>query len=53
MFHSGYLGGRMKLWTVEGRKKLSGLLAKMGCVPPLSLPFLVPVFVERERLTPS
>ncbi|GAA5934623.1 hypothetical protein JCM3775_002007 [Rhodotorula graminis] len=30
MFHSGYLGGRMKLWTVEGRKKLSGLLAKMG-----------------------
>lgn len=35
MFHSGYLGGRMKLWTVEGRKKLSGLLAKMGCVLPL------------------
>lgn len=32
MYHSGYLGGRMKLWTVEGRKKLSGLLAKMGCV---------------------
>ncbi|GAA5998555.1 DNA replication initiation factor CDC45 [Rhodotorula paludigena] len=30
MYHSGYLGGRMKLWTVEGRKKLSGLLAKMG-----------------------
>lgn len=32
MFHSAYLGGKMKLWTVEGRKKLSGLLAKMGCV---------------------
>ncbi|BGP49703.1 DNA replication initiation factor cdc45 [Rhodotorula kratochvilovae] len=30
MYHSGYLGGRMKLWTLEGRKKLSGLLAKMG-----------------------
>lgn len=33
MFHSGYLGVNMKLWTMEGRKKLSGLLAKMGCVP--------------------
>lgn len=31
MFHSGYLGVKMKLWTMEGRKKLSGLLAKMGC----------------------
>ncbi|BGP17816.1 hypothetical protein JCM10213_008384 [Rhodosporidiobolus nylandii] len=30
MYHSGYLGGKMKLWSVEGRKKLSGLLAKMG-----------------------
>ncbi|BGP33504.1 DNA replication initiation factor cdc45 [Rhodotorula toruloides] len=30
MFHSAYLGGKMKLWTVEGSKKLSGLLAKMG-----------------------
>ncbi|KWU44866.1 CDC45-like protein [Rhodotorula sp. JG-1b] len=30
MFHSGYLGVKMKLWTMEGRKKLSGLLAKMG-----------------------
>ncbi|GAA6003647.1 hypothetical protein JCM10207_003526 [Rhodosporidiobolus poonsookiae] len=30
MYHSTYLGGKMKLWSVEGRKKLSGLLAKMG-----------------------
>ncbi|GAA5917565.1 hypothetical protein JCM6882_001979, partial [Rhodosporidiobolus microsporus] len=30
MYHSGYLGGKMKLWSVEGRRKLSGLLAKMG-----------------------
>ncbi|GAA5988192.1 hypothetical protein JCM11641_001606 [Rhodosporidiobolus odoratus] len=30
MYHSGYLGGKMKLWSVAGRKKLSGLLAKMG-----------------------
>ncbi|GAA6032258.1 hypothetical protein JCM8097_007149 [Rhodosporidiobolus ruineniae] len=30
MYHSSYLGGKMKLWSVEGRKKLSGLLAKMG-----------------------
>lgn len=43
MFHSAYLGGKMKLWTVEGRKKLSGLLAKMGCVlafPPPLVAFL-------------
>ncbi|SGZ21410.1 BQ5605_C021g09364 [Microbotryum silenes-dioicae] len=34
MYHSGYLGSRMKLWTEKGRKNLSGMLAKMGC--PLS-----------------
>lgn len=30
MYHSGYLGSRMKLWTERGKKNLSGLLAKMG-----------------------
>lgn len=33
MYHSGYVAGRMKLWKERGRKNLSGMLAKMGCVP--------------------
>jgi len=30
MYHSGYLGSKMKLWTERGRRNLSGMLAKMG-----------------------
>ena len=32
MFHSGYVAGRMGIWKEKGRKKLVGLLAKMGSV---------------------
>lgn len=30
MLHSGYVAGRMGIWKDRGRKKLQGLLAKMG-----------------------
>lgn len=30
MLHSGYVAGRMGIWKERGRKKLQGLLAKMG-----------------------
>ncbi|KAK8849506.1 hypothetical protein IAR55_004840 [Kwoniella newhampshirensis] len=30
MLHSGYVAGRMGIWRERGRKKLQGLLAKMG-----------------------
>ncbi|GAA5923722.1 hypothetical protein JCM1841_002023 [Sporobolomyces salmonicolor] len=30
MFHSGYLGGKLNLWTDRGRRMLNGMLAKMG-----------------------
>ena len=30
MLHSGYVAGRMGIWKEKGRKKLQGLLAKMG-----------------------
>lgn len=32
MLHSGYVAGRMGIWKEKGRKKLQGLLAKMGWV---------------------
>jgi cell division control protein 45 len=32
MLHSGYVAGRMGIWREKGRKRLQGLLAKMGCV---------------------
>ena len=40
MFHSGYVAGRMGIWKEKGRKKLVGLLAKMGCVALLRFPYL-------------
>ncbi|WWC73512.1 uncharacterized protein I206_107483 [Kwoniella pini CBS 10737] len=30
MLHSGYVAGRLGIWKEKGRKKLQGLLAKMG-----------------------
>lgn len=30
MLHSGYVAGRMGIWREKGRKRLVGLLAKMG-----------------------
>lgn len=30
MLHSGYVAGRMGIWKERGRKRLQGLLAKMG-----------------------
>ena len=35
MLHSGYVAGRMSIWKEKGRKRLQGLLAKMGCVTQL------------------
>lgn len=32
MLHSGYVAGRMGIWREKGRKRLQGLLAKMGHV---------------------
>ncbi len=33
MLHSGYVAGRMGIWKEKGRKRLQGLLAKMGYGP--------------------
>ena len=30
MLHSGYVAGRMGIWREKGKKRLQGLLAKMG-----------------------
>jgi cell division control protein 45 len=30
MYHSSYVAGKLGIWKERGRKKLSGLLAKMG-----------------------
>jgi cell division control protein 45 len=32
MYHSPYVASKLGIWKDRGRKKLSGLLAKMGCV---------------------
>jgi hypothetical protein len=32
MLHSGYVAGRLGIWKEKGRKRLQGLLAKMGYV---------------------
>ena len=34
MYHSSYVAGKLGIWRERGRKKLSGLLAKMGLVSP-------------------
>ncbi|KAI0065481.1 CDC45-like protein [Artomyces pyxidatus] len=36
MFHSSYVGSKMGIWKEQGRKRLTGLLAKMGYVVPFS-----------------
>lgn len=33
MYHSSYVAGKLGIWKEKGRKRLTGLLAKMGCVP--------------------
>lgn len=33
MYHSSYVAGKLGIWKERGRKRLTGLLAKMGCVP--------------------
>jgi cell division control protein 45 len=30
MFHSSYVAGKLGIWKEQGRKRLTGLLAKMG-----------------------
>jgi len=32
MFHSSYVAGKLGIWKERGRKRLTGLLAKMGLV---------------------
>jgi cell division control protein 45 len=32
MFHSGYVASKLGIWKERGRKRLTGLLAKMGYV---------------------
>lgn len=32
MYHSSYVANKLGIWQERGRKKLQGLLAKMGCV---------------------
>lgn len=31
MYHSSYVANKLGIWRERGRKKLTGLLAKMGC----------------------
>ena len=38
MYHSAYVASKLGIWKERGRKKLSGLLAKMGYVLTLSDP---------------
>lgn len=33
MYHSPYVASKLGIWKEKGRKRLHGLLAKMGCVP--------------------
>jgi|SRR5882762_2998815 len=33
MYHSSYVAGKLGIWKERGRKRLTGLLAKMGYVP--------------------
>lgn len=32
MYHSSYVASKLGIWKEKGRKRLTGLLAKMGCV---------------------
>jgi CDC45-like protein len=38
MYHSPYVASKLGIWKERGRKKLSGLLAKMGCVLTVIFP---------------
>jgi cell division control protein 45 len=46
MYHSIYVAGKLGIWKERGRKRLTGLLAKMGYT------FLHPLFVMAETLLP-
>jgi cell division control protein 45 len=35
MLHSSYVASRLGIWKERGRKRLTGLLAKMGCAASL------------------
>jgi len=35
MYHSPYVANKLGIWRDRGRKRLQGLLAKMGCVSQL------------------
>lgn len=37
MFHSSYVAGKLGIWKERGRKRLTGLLAKMGSVHGLPI----------------
>ncbi|GAW06297.1 CDC45-like protein [Lentinula edodes] len=40
MFHSSYVAGKLGIWKERGRKKLTGLLAKMGfSIPQTQQPY--------------
>ncbi|EEB99347.1 hypothetical protein MPER_00990, partial [Moniliophthora perniciosa FA553] len=40
MFHSSYVAGKLGIWRERGKKKLTGLLAKMGfSIPQTQQPF--------------
>ncbi|KAG7086638.1 hypothetical protein E1B28_002580 [Marasmius oreades] len=40
MFHSSYVAGKLGIWREKGRKRLTGLLAKMGfSIPQTQQPF--------------
>lgn len=32
MYHSSYVASKLGIWKEKGRQRLTGLLAKMGCV---------------------
>ena len=40
MYHSSYVAGKLGIWKEKGRKRLSGLLAKMGYVACSLTPLL-------------
>lgn len=46
MYHSSYVAGKLGIWKERGRKRLTGLLAKMGYT------FLYHLFVTAETLPP-
>ena len=50
MYHSSYVANKLGIWQARGRKKLQGLLAKMGCVQNCVPQFLDSTFLHRFSL---